>query len=174
VEPFAKALVPAFAPAPFLGLLVVTLLILYSRALYWAPTNIAFLLESAGLADVAIGLGLTIVGLGIHELGHAAAALRGGRGTQELGFTLAYRVVPAFYLQLEPAPASASRWNRLITEVGGSGLQLMYAALLVLWSIVAPALGVLVGAVLTVVLALWQLVPLPGQDGAHALRALRR
>lgn len=162
-----------FSPLPFVLLILASSLVLQSRVLYWAPSNVIGLLQAASLGDLAGGVVLTLIGLALHELGHAAAALRSGRRAQELGVTLAYRFVPALYLQLGPAPAAATRWERLSTEIAGSSVQLMYAAALVAVSTYAPSFTAVIGAVLTLLLALWQLLPLPGQDGAHALRALR-
>lgn len=173
---------------PQLRRLCAALAVLYRPLWMWSSTAIALAVILAlaptafawstfqgarGLPQAAVILALAALGLLLHELGHASAAYRSGRGSRSIGLTLAYGFVPAVFIDLEPATRQVARAAALRTELAGCHLQLLYAATLMGVGRLLPGAAVAdAAAALTLVLAGWQLLPLPGQDGAHILRHL--
>jgi len=148
-----------------------------------AVASIAAVLVSAeGLigvwrrADVAARLTALVlcgVGLILHEVGHAAAAARVGRQPKTIGVTLLYGFVPACFVDLAPAPASLSKSDRLALELAGSVFQLLMGAVYLTVTIQYDSPAFALAGVLSILLAAWQLLPLPDHDGAHVVQILR-
>lgn len=173
VRALARGVSPLFAPAQGALVFAGALAVLVAQAGALTPSSLARLLGAADATELLAAAALTALGLVVHELGHAAAAARCGRTVHALGATLVFRLFPALYLQLGREPAGLSRIDRLWVELGGSALQLVYAAVLLLAWVAMPSSALQMGSALSVILAAWQLLPLPAHDGAHALRVLR-
>lgn len=144
--------------------LSVVVLVLASR-MPWSRQDIDHL--GIGLAVLAL-----LVGLLCHEMGHAAAALRQGRGVRFAGVTLYRNVLPAFFVDIAPARIHDLRAERLI-DLAGLYIQLVFAAVLASISLLWGQAWCAAGAALLVIEGAWQLMPIPGQDGHRIWRHVR-
>jgi putative peptide zinc metalloprotease protein len=125
-RPLARLFAPRAAFAA--GLLAAGVLI----ALFFAAGKPA--LAGPGLLPA---IGLTILSLLVHELGHAAACVRYGAAPSGIGATI-YLIYPAFYSDVSDA-WRLRRWQRVVVDLGGVYLQVLVAA-------VYAALHLLTGA----------------------------
>jgi putative peptide zinc metalloprotease protein len=115
-------------------------------------------------------IGLTLASAAFHELGHAAACLRGGARPGAMGMGL-YLVWPAFYTDVSDS-YRLDRRSRLRVDLGGLYFNAVFGvAVFALWAITrADALLVVVPFQLFQMLR--QLVPFVRFDGYHILADL--
>jgi putative peptide zinc metalloprotease protein len=78
-------------------------------------------------AQFLVGYVVFVLSLIFHELGHAAATVRGGGTPGDIGLAL-YLIYPAFYTDVN-AIWSLSRWRRVVVDVAGAYFQLFAASL---------------------------------------------
>ncbi len=112
-------------------------------------------------------LGVTVLSAGFHELGHAAAARRGGATPGVMGAGL-YLIWPAFYTDVTDS-YRLGRAGRIRTDLGGLYFNaiVVVATIAVWWASRFDALLLLVAT--QVLQMLRQLLPLVRFDGYHVL-----
>ncbi|MFP5255251.1 MAG: hypothetical protein ACLGI8_05305 [Acidimicrobiia bacterium] len=115
-------------------------------------------------------IGLTAVSAGFHELGHAAAALRGGARPGAMGAGL-YLIWPAFYTDVSDS-YRLPRADRLRVDLGGLYFNAVFSVAVVAVALATGAEALLVVVPLQLLQMLRQLVPLVRFDGYHVLADL--
>lgn len=115
-------------------------------------------------------IALTAVSAGFHELGHAAAALRGGAQPGAMGAGL-YLVWPAFYTDVSDS-YRLPRGDRLRVDLGGLYFNAVFSVAVVAVALATGLEALLVVVPLQLLQMLRQLVPLVRFDGYHVLADL--
>ncbi|MGV3759032.1 MAG: hypothetical protein ACO1PW_05735 [Actinomycetota bacterium] len=115
-------------------------------------------------------IALTAVSAGFHELGHAAAALRGGARPGAMGAGL-YLIWPAFYTDVSDS-YRLPRPDRLRVDLGGLYFNAVFSVAVVAVALATGAEALLVIVPLQLLQMLRQLVPLVRFDGYHVLADL--
>lgn len=167
----SKLLSVLFTPWLMIGMSVVALVIVVGTV---ASSHASGELWSTTKAERLVAIAIAIATLLVHELGHAAAAARHRQIPLRVGLVMYGGLFPSMFVDIRamhrPRPVSTA------TVAGaGSTLQLLAAAVLCTSAFLAPDVrGLLVMASLaTSALALVQLLPFPGSDGAELIAALK-
>lgn len=131
-------------------------------------------LWSTSKPERLVAIAIAIATLLVHELGHAAAATRHRQIPLRVGMTMYGGLFPSMFVDIR-ARQNPRRIATATVAGAGSTLQLLAAAVLCTGALLAPdARGLLVmSALATSALALVQLLPFPGSDGADVIAALR-
>ena len=163
---------PLFALKPMMWVSALSALIIMATMLSLVLSGDRFLPWSG--IEQAIGLLIALTTLVVHEIGHAAAAVRHGQQPIQVGLTLHRCVFPAMFVDIRHR-APPSRKGAIAIALAGCMAQLLIAAILCLLIVVIPgAIGVLsMAALATVGLSLAQLIPCHGSDGEVAIAAMR-
>ena len=163
---------PLFALKPMIWVSALSALIIMATMLPLVLSGDRFLPRS-GIGQ-AIGLLIALTTLIVHEIGHAAAAVRYGQQPIQVGITLHRYVFPAMFVDIRHR-APPSRKGAIAIALAGCMAQLLIAAVFCLLILVLPdVMGAVSMAILaTVGLAVAQLMPWCGSDGAMAISALR-
>jgi putative peptide zinc metalloprotease protein len=127
--PVVAALLGAVAVAG-LGLFVWT---------WWRGSQSVFLTGGSYAAGAAVLLGLNVVALACHELGHALATKHAGRRVPAAGF-LVYFGIPSVYVDTTDV-WMAGRRARMVTTAAGPAAGLVLAGLAQLVGLLVPETG---------------------------------
>lgn len=158
-------------PLAGLGLIAVATTAL--QALMPSADMAAILHAPHGLGISAAAIALAVLGIVLHEFGHAAALRAMGGRPGEIGFGLYYGFLPMLYSDLSQA-WRLSRRRRVLVNLGGIYLQIVYAGALLLAARAFPqtaaaSIALHLAATASVMMALLQLLPLSGTDGYWVL-----
>jgi putative peptide zinc metalloprotease protein len=104
---------------------------------WWTGTRSVFLTSDSYFAGAAVLLGLNIVALACHELGHALAAKHAGRRVPSAGF-LVYFGIPSVFVDTTDV-WMAGRRARLRTTIAGPSAGLVLAGGAALVGLAVPA-----------------------------------
>lgn len=118
---------------------------------------------AASSADVLRALALGIVGVVVHELGHAAAAWRSGARRVSIGIGW-YVCFPVAYADLSET-WRMSRRERALIDIAGVYLQGLWIAGLMFWHSVSGHAALLVAALAGAISILWNMNPFLRMDG---------
>lgn len=150
--------------------LVVSTAILIDTLRVWLP-DASQLGTSATLIPAVL---IAMASLVLHELGHAAAGARFRQVPRRIGVSLHRGLIPALFVDVA---IRGTRTPAQLATMALSGViaQLLAASALCVTAHLFPtAAHILVAAAaITVILALLELIPLPGTDGADLIAALR-
>jgi putative peptide zinc metalloprotease protein len=151
---------PLLAPTLMLPGIIVTLC-----CLLWLPVATAKFTQSQALAstDIIVVCLLGLLGVFLHELGHAAAAYRFGARRVSIGAGW-YVCFPVAYADLSEA-WRMSRKQRMVVDIAGVYVQGLYLSVLVLLHVLSGSMLPLVAALGTGLSMLWNLNPLLRMDG---------
>ena len=130
-------------------------------------------LWSTAKAERLIAIAIAIATLLIHEFGHAAAAARNRQIPLRMGVAMFGGVFPSMFVDIRARLNPP--WRAVaIVAAAGSTLQLLAAAVLCTAALLAPGAGglLVMAALATTALALVQLLPFPGSDGAEMISAI--
>ena len=160
--PITRAVSPLFQ-VEFIQWSVPIMLVLQS-ILWWSHFR-AFIGLAGSLNgwDYAILLVGNYVGLFLHEIGHAAACIKGGVRHGPIGFGI-YLIFPAFYADVSPA-WRLPRTARMVVDIGGIYMSLLAATTATISFYVSGKVvfGVLASAYnLTVWVSLWPFIRMDG------------
>lgn len=128
--------------------------------------NIGFHAYLAGYAGI-------LVGLVLHEMGHAVAAIAYGAPVAEAGFLIAYLIFPGGYVMMDKEFVK-NRLQRVQIDAAGVESNMLLAGCFLLLSVPFPALGgiFMTAALTNVVLAFFNFSAMGGFDGMNVLGEL--
>ncbi|MFX0092270.1 MAG: M50 family metallopeptidase [Candidatus Hodarchaeota archaeon] len=106
---------------------------------------------------------LFVIGAVIHELGHSAAAVRGGIQPGKIGMRF-FVLFPVFSIDLNDG-WTLNRKKRIELDLGGIGLQSAYGILLLIASSFIQSALVFDAAAITFTMTIFNLMPFPSFDG---------
>jgi len=164
-RPFTRLFHRAVAAAVLVAFVLSTGWLLLVEGLAGATRDALY---RPGLLLVVIAL--TAVSAGFHELGHAAAALRGGAQPGAMGAGL-YLVWPAFYTDVSDS-YRLPRLDRLRVDLGGLYFNAVFSVAVVGVALATGLEALLVVVPFQLLQMLRQLVPLVRFDGYHVLADL--
>jgi putative peptide zinc metalloprotease protein len=114
-------------------------------------------------SDVLMAVGLGVVGVVLHELGHAAAAWRSGARSVSIGVGW-YVCFPVAYADLSET-WRMSRRERALIDVAGVYMQGLWLSALMVWHAATDQAVLLVAALSGAISILWNMNPLLRMDG---------
>jgi putative peptide zinc metalloprotease protein len=161
----AKPVLPLFSPRVFCVLLGAQAAALLTVWAFWPA------LPSYQGADYWVAAPLIYASLLLHEVGHVAACARFGVRHGGIGFGFYAYVLPVFYADITGIWA-ATKPQRLIANLGGIYMQLLFAGALAGGYLVSGFAPLLLAAAGVTVSALWQFNPFARHDGYWMLSDL--